>query len=61
MDFATYCMRKHTLRAYTDMLSWEERLRRLPAYFRGAAGLVKVCVCVKMVIRFVSSSTFMKN
>jgi peptide alpha-N-acetyltransferase len=42
MDFATYCMRKHTLRAYTDMLRWEETLRRQPSYFRAAAGLVKV-------------------
>ena len=40
-DFHQYCMRKTTLRAYTDMLEWNDRLRAHPVYFRNAVGAAR--------------------
>ncbi|ORZ38934.1 NMDA receptor-regulated protein 1-domain-containing protein [Catenaria anguillulae PL171] len=44
-DFHTYCLRKMTLRAYVDMLQWEDR-SRAHAYFERAAQ-----ACVREYIR----------
>jgi tetratricopeptide (TPR) repeat protein len=41
LDFHAYCIRKLTLRAYLDMLGWEDRLHTHRFYYRAASELVK--------------------
>ena len=40
-DFHTYCVRKVTLRAYTDMLRWEEELWGHEFYGTAAEGVIR--------------------
>lgn len=40
-DFHGYCIRKQTMRAYVDMLRFEDGLYRQPAYAKATAGAVK--------------------
>ncbi|KAI9322854.1 NMDA receptor-regulated protein 1-domain-containing protein [Dichotomocladium elegans] len=40
-DFHTYCLRKMTLRAYVNLLRFEDRLRGHPFYLKAAKGAVQ--------------------
>lgn len=44
-DFHSYAARKLTLRAYDQLLKWEDKLFSHPFYFRCASGLVMVLFC----------------
>lgn len=41
-DFHTFSLRKGQIRAYMDMIRWEDRLREHPFYFRAALDAVKL-------------------
>lgn len=41
-DFHSYCIRKVTLRAYTDVLRWEDNLWGQPYYGEAAEGIIKI-------------------
>lgn len=41
-DFHSYCIRKVTLRAYTDVLHWEDQLWGQPYYGEAAEGIIKI-------------------
>ncbi|KAI8365330.1 NMDA receptor-regulated protein 1-domain-containing protein [Radiomyces spectabilis] len=45
-DFHTYCLRKTTLRAYVDMLRFEDRLRAHPFYLKAAKGAVEAYLAI---------------
>lgn len=40
-DFHSYCLRKMTLRAYIDMLKFQDRLHSHPYFRKAAAGAVR--------------------
>lgn len=42
LDFHSYCMRKMTLRAYVDLVRFEDRLRSHPVYVRAAKKAIEV-------------------
>eukprot|EP00934_Nitzschia_sp_Nitz4_P003979 Nitzschia sp. Nitz4//scaffold19_size178191//168714//171518//NITZ4_002014-RA/size178191-augustus-gene-0.86-mRNA-1//1//CDS//3329540792//3969//frame0 len=41
-DFHAYCVRKVTLRAYTEVLKYEDEVRGESYYFRAAEGIIKI-------------------
>lgn len=41
-DFHSYCIRKVTLRAYVDVLDWEDNLWGQPYYRRAAEGTIRL-------------------
>lgn len=41
-DFHAYCIRKVTLRAYTEVLKFEDNLWAEDYYFRAASGIIKI-------------------
>ncbi|KAI5780492.1 NMDA receptor-regulated protein 1-domain-containing protein [Geopyxis carbonaria] len=43
-DFHTFSLRKGQVRAYVDMLKWEDTLRSHPYYARAALGAIKVYI-----------------
>ncbi|KAL6772109.1 hypothetical protein ACKKBG_A28965 [Auxenochlorella protothecoides x Auxenochlorella symbiontica] len=43
-DFHNYCLRKHTLRAYMDLLRFEDELYSHPAYAEGAYGAIETYI-----------------
>jgi len=45
-DFHNYCLRKMTLRAYIDMLRWQDNVRGHRFYFRAAQHLVKTYLSI---------------
>lgn len=42
LDFHSYCIRKFTLRAYVDMVRFEDQLRSHPAYFVSALSAIRI-------------------
>ncbi|CDR46417.1 CYFA0S23e00804g1_1 [Cyberlindnera fabianii] len=42
VDFHTFCMRKGTVRAYVDMLKWEDKVFASPVYCRAVEGAAKI-------------------
>lgn len=42
LDFHSYCTRKHTMRAYVNMVRFEDRLHSHPAYFAAATDAVRI-------------------
>jgi hypothetical protein len=42
LDFHAYCVRKQTLRAYLDLLRWEDNVHSHRFYYRAATNLVEV-------------------
>jgi len=42
-DFHTYCLRKMTLRAYMDMLNFEDRLHSFPSFCHARKGSSSEC------------------
>ncbi|KAI5282319.1 hypothetical protein KEM54_002847 [Ascosphaera aggregata] len=46
-DFHTFSLRKGMIRAYVDMIRWEDHLRDHPFYVRAAKALVKAYIMLK--------------
>lgn len=45
-DFHSFSLRKGQIRAYVDMIRWEDRLREHPFYFRAALDAVKLYLLI---------------
>jgi len=45
-DFHSYCIRKVTLRAYCNVLDWEDHLWGQPFYRRAAEGTIRIYLMV---------------
>ncbi|KAF2862846.1 N-terminal acetyltransferase A, auxiliary subunit [Piedraia hortae CBS 480.64] len=46
IDFHTFSLRRGMVRAYVDMMRWEDRLRDHPYYTRAALSAIRLCLTV---------------